>query len=168
MEKDTSQELMNCSNQSKTTELDFYRLDYNHIEEILEIEQKVQYEPWTAEMFAEEANNPASYSWVACMNKNIIGYVCSRIIHDLMEILNIAVHPEHQGCGIGSMMFSWVIQKAVLEKGIRCIHLEVRASNEPALKLYLSHGFKVVGERRSYYLTPSGREKALLMEWCKE
>jgi ribosomal-protein-alanine N-acetyltransferase len=59
---------------------------------------------------------------------------------------------------------SFVINKSVCEKGISRFILELRESNEAALRLYLKFGFRVVGERRGYYLTPSGREKALLME----
>jgi ribosomal-protein-alanine N-acetyltransferase len=168
MGKGILQEPMNCSSQSKLLPLSFQRLDYDHIEEILEIERKVQYEPWTVDMFVEEADHSRGFSWVACKDKRVIGYLCSRILHDLMEILNIAVHPDYQRCGIGSTIFLWVLRKAVSERGVRCIHLEVRASNEPAIRLYLRHGFRIVGERQGYYLTPSGREKALLMEWQKD
>lgn len=161
------QEPMSCSSQNNPLQLDFHRLDYDHIEEILEIERMVQYEPWNVDMFAEEADHPRSFSWVVCRNKKVVGYLCSRVVHDFMEILNVAVHPDHQRYGIGSAVFLWVLHKAVSEKGVRCVHLEVRASNESAIRLYLRHGFKIVGERQGYYLTPSGREKALLMDWRK-
>ena len=38
-----------------------------------------------------------------------------------------------------------------------------RASNQAALGLYLSMGFKEVGRRKGYY--DSGAEDALLMRW---
>ena len=41
------------------------------------------------------------------------------------------------------------------------VTLEVRASNEPAIRLYDQHGFEVVGRRKGYYEAP--REDAILM-----
>ena len=40
--------------------------------------------------------------------------------------------------------------------------LEVRASNEPAIKLYHKMDFKEIGKRRGYYKEPV--EDALIME----
>ena len=40
--------------------------------------------------------------------------------------------------------------------------LEVRASNRPAIALYLSEGFSEVGQRRGYYPDGEGREDALV------
>jgi ribosomal protein S18 acetylase RimI-like enzyme len=43
--------------------------------------------------------------------------------------------------------------------------LEVRPSNEAAIKLYVSYGFNVVGRRRDYYPAQEGkREDALLLK----
>ena len=39
--------------------------------------------------------------------------------------------------------------------------LEVRASNAPAIALYMKHGFAQVGRRRGYYDDP--KEDAILM-----
>ena len=47
----------------------------------------------------------------------------------------------------------------------RCLTLEVRASNVPAISLYEKLGFAEVGRRKNYYRNP--REDALIMrkEW---
>ena len=51
------------------------------------------------------------------------------------------------------------------EQGSHCLTLEVRASNEPAIKLYRKLGFVQVGKRPNYYFNP--REDALILrkEW---
>jgi ribosomal-protein-alanine N-acetyltransferase len=47
------------------------------------------------------------------------------------------------------------------EKQLGYLTLEVRPSNEPALKLYEAFGFRQVGRRPNYYKNP--REDALLL-----
>ena len=41
--------------------------------------------------------------------------------------------------------------------------LEVRTSNTHAATLYKNRGFKVIGNRRSYYQAGDGREDAIVM-----
>ncbi|MNE24719.1 ribosomal-protein-alanine N-acetyltransferase [compost metagenome] len=41
--------------------------------------------------------------------------------------------------------------------------LEVRASNQPAYRLYERFGFNEIGRRRDYYPAVGGREDALVM-----
>ncbi|HEV2088816.1 MAG TPA: GNAT family N-acetyltransferase, partial [Cryptosporangiaceae bacterium] len=46
-------------------------------------------------------------------------------------------------------------------RGARQVSLEVRADNEPALRLYARRGFEVVGVRRGYY-QPSGADAVVM------
>jgi ribosomal-protein-alanine N-acetyltransferase len=48
---------------------------------------------------------------------------------------------------------------------VKRVDLEVRASNEAALGLYCALGFYETGRRPQYYVTPGGREDAILMTW---
>jgi ribosomal-protein-alanine N-acetyltransferase len=41
--------------------------------------------------------------------------------------------------------------------------LEVRPSNEAAIRLYQRYGFERIGVRRGYYPTEGGREDAIVM-----
>jgi ribosomal-protein-alanine N-acetyltransferase len=41
--------------------------------------------------------------------------------------------------------------------------LEVRPSNETALRLYRKYGFRPIGRRRGYYRADSGREDAMVL-----
>lgn len=115
-------------------------------------------------MFEDEVDHPLGFSWVACVGQTTVGYLCARIVGEVIEILNVAVHPDCQRQGIGERLLSWVLERANEEREASCAVLEVRASNEAALKLYVKLGFRVVGEREGYYIIPGGREKALLME----
>jgi ribosomal-protein-alanine N-acetyltransferase len=48
------------------------------------------------------------------------------------------------------------------DRGVGRLFLEVRESNEVALRLYASRGFHRVGRRKGYYERP--REDALVLE----
>jgi len=61
------------------------------------------------------------------------------------QVLSIAVHPEHQGKGIGQkLLFEGI--KHIEALGINKIKLEVRPNNISAIKIYEKFGFRKVGE----------------------
>lgn len=121
---------------------------------------------WTEKMFSEEIDNPISCFLVAldesCGDKPIIaGYCISGFIAPYEAyVLSIAVHPDFRGRGIAHSLLSESISEA--EKlGIYEYTLEVRVSNEAAIGLYRSMGFREYGIRRGYY---SDGEDAYLMK----
>ena len=82
------------------------------------------------------------------------------VIIDEGYILNVAVHPDYQGMGIGKELVKYVNDFAV-ENNLTFVTLEVRPSNEKAINLYTGFGFEKVGERKDYYSNP--KENALLL-----
>jgi ribosomal-protein-alanine N-acetyltransferase len=77
------------------------------------------------------------------------------------HILNISVHPEEQGQGIGRKMMENLIEKAKWEA--ETMFLEVRPSNPGAIALYQKLGFNEVGLRKGYYPAEHGREDAIML-----
>ena len=49
----------------------------------------------------------------------------------------------------------------LISQKMESLTLEVRASNEPAIKLYTKLGFEIIGRRPRYYVNP--QEDALIM-----
>ena len=80
--------------------------------------------------------------------------------------MNIAVHPERQGYGIGRALMQHLI--ALANESGASIWLEVRRSNRPARGLYSSLGFSEVGCRPNYYPLEDGREDAIVMHKVPE
>ena len=76
------------------------------------------------------------------------------------EILKVAVLPEMRAQGIGRMLADQLI-RALRDKGVGVLHLEVRESNRAARILYETCGFRHAGRRPGYYSDP--REDAVLM-----
>lgn len=73
---------------------------------------------------------------------------------------NVAVRRDRQREGIGNFLMESMIRLAE-ERGITMIHLEVRAGNETAIRLYERQGFVRDGLRKGCYTDPT--EDAVLM-----
>lgn len=59
----------------------------------------------------------------------------------------IAVHPDHRGKGLGTMLLRFVIDHFVYQKG-KTLGLLVDIQNPKAKNLYLQLGFEKVGEKQ--------------------
>jgi len=80
-----------------------------------------------------------------------------------VHLLNITVAPAHQKQGWARVLLDALALWA-RGQGAQWLWLEVRVSNERALQVYQTHGFRRVGERKRYYPTPAGqREDAVVM-----
>ncbi|WP_456368823.1 ribosomal protein S18-alanine N-acetyltransferase [Thermococcus sp.] len=96
-------------------------------------------------------NNPDTFL-VAEYNGKVIGYVMAYLRPDLEgHIMSIAVDPAYRGNGIGSALLVEAIER-LIKKGARYIGLEVRVSNERAIRLYERFGFKKVKRIIGYYV----------------
>ena len=92
---------------------------------------------------------------VAAQDGKIVGYIGLEKIAGEAHIINMAVHPDSRGGGMGKKL----VKKVLNTKDV--FFLEVRASNIPAQKLYEKYGFKKVGARKNYY--EDNNEDALIM-----
>ena len=66
------------------------------------------------------------------------------------QVMTIAVDAAHQGHGLGRRLLTALVEHA-REVGAGQVLLEVRVDNAPAIHLYESLGFVMLGRRRAYY-----------------
>lgn len=66
------------------------------------------------------------------------------------HIVSIAVDKDSRRQGIATALLLEVIKKMV-EKNVAFVQLFVRKSNLPAISVYETLGFKILGERKAYY-----------------
>ena len=92
---------------------------------------------------------------------SIVGFVIIHTASDVAEIYNIAVEAGHARLGVGRQMMAAAIEEALRRMAHRVV-LEVRKSNEAAIKFYLEFGFRIAGDRKNYYSNPI--EDAFVME----
>jgi ribosomal-protein-alanine N-acetyltransferase len=87
----------------------------------------------------------------------VAGFLVTRLVaQGEFEILNLAVSPELRRKGVAGQLI-----RAALADSPGTYYLEVRESNHPARKLYLSLGFEQTGLRQNYYSDPP--EAAIVM-----
>lgn len=116
-------------------------------------------DPWSAAAFTAELR--AGHHYLAARRsgehagRTLVGYGGIALMPARLgqqaeaEVHTIGVDPDHQGRGIGRALLGGLLAAA---DGIAAVtYLEVRTDNAPALALYRSTGFTVVGTRRRYY-----------------
>ncbi len=129
---------------------------------VAEIEREAFTTPWKAETFEGLIGRDGMELLVMeDPDGTVVGYAVLWCILDQGELANIAVRPEDRGRGLGAQLLREVLS-ACRERGVQSLYLEVRASNEAAIKLYGQFGFQDVGRRRDYYRNPT--EDARIME----
>jgi [ribosomal protein S18]-alanine N-acetyltransferase len=142
--------------------IEIRRLTQRDLEAIDRIERRSYPTPWSRSMFASELAKPSSVSLGAYETETgeLVGYlVISRYV-DAWHVMNVAVVPERRRQGIASALFDRLFE-VTGNDGRRGYTLEVRISNEAAIKLYERLGFQSRGVRRGYYT--DNREDALIM-----
>ena len=133
---------------------------YEDLDEVMKIENVCFAIPWTRESMQGELFSLMKFYYVALFDGKIAGY--GGMWHVVTEghITNIAVSPDYRRMGVGSAIVDALMQTAE-EKEMLGVTLEVRVSNEAAIKLYKKHGFVVTGTRKKYY--SDNNEDAYLM-----
>jgi ribosomal-protein-alanine acetyltransferase len=127
---------------------------------LLAIERRTFTDPWTEASFQEALSSAWTFGLVAETGRGTVGYLIGREVAGSGEVLNLAVAPESRRRGVAG---------ALLEAGLATfrrrkvdeVFLEVRESNRSAQALYLSRGFRAVGQRAAYYRNP--KEDALVL-----
>jgi ribosomal-protein-alanine N-acetyltransferase len=140
--------------------------------------------PWPVSAFQHEIANPQARCWVvetapaaplayrspveiAMPNVTVpagqaavVAALVLWLVIDEAHIATLATHPEYRRRGLSEMLLRASLEDAA-RLGAELAHLEVRAGNGAAQKLYEKFGFEVVGRRKGYYKDNS--EDALLM-----
>ncbi len=132
------------------------------IEQILHIEKKAHLVPWTLSNL-KNCQGDQYVNLLLRQNTQLVGFaICQRVL-DEATLLNIAIDPLQQQQGYGKFLLNELIKKLQQQK-IATLWLEVRVSNEKAIKLYERLNFKRKGQRKDYYPTQTKlREDAWVM-----
>jgi [ribosomal protein S18]-alanine N-acetyltransferase len=132
------------------TALEIRRLTYADLPQVIAIERRAFPTPWSLAMFVLELSKPSGICLAAIRDDRLAGYlICSRY-ERVWHIMNVAVDPGERRQGLGSALITRLLERVVDDDDAR-FTLEVRRSNEGALRLYERFGFKVAGVRRRYY-----------------
>lgn len=130
------------------------------LSQVLDLEARAFEHPWSPELVAREVEQDHSLILVITSEEKVVGFVIAWLILDELHILNVAVDPALRRRGIARLLLGELLERAA-SNGFSLATLEVRVSNDPAIRLYRGLGFDAVGLRRRYY---SDGEDALIMQ----
>ena len=135
-------------------------MDRSHVPQIAKLEKDCFSTPWSEASLEQALFDPqASFIVAEAEDGFILGYAGLHVILDEGYIDNIAVEADARRHGVASALLD-VYCRFGAEK-LAFLTLEVRPSNEAAVKLYEKYGFKEAGRRKNYYEHP--KEDALIM-----
>jgi [ribosomal protein S18]-alanine N-acetyltransferase len=130
------------------------------VPQVVAIENATSATPWTRAMFLSELGRPGTLDLVAAQAGDVLGYVMVSRHADVWHILNLCVRASQRGQGLGGRLLDELIERAGRRPHLG-FTLEVRVSNEPAIRLYRRKGFLEHGVRPRYY--SDNGEDALIM-----
>lgn len=110
-------------------------------------------EAWTQKQLIDALTRDDTIYLVAAKAGRIVGLCGVQNISGEGEITNVSVARDCRGEGIGYKMVKQLLERGV-GIGIKDYTLEVRASNEPAIRLYERLGFVSEGVRPNFYDEP--------------
>ncbi|HAB17975.1 MAG TPA: GNAT family N-acetyltransferase [Verrucomicrobiota bacterium] len=97
------------------------------------------------------ASRDRGVEFLATIGGEIVGEIHAyrptpRVFAHVLSDLTVAVHPDHQGLGIGRALFARLLATVEHEAlGVTRIELIARESNQRAIRLYESLGFRIEG-----------------------
>lgn len=146
--------------------IDIVQMNASHVGAVAALEKQCFSDPWSENSVASELTNKLSLWLVAVDGDAVVGYVGSQTVMDETDMMNIAVDSGYRRLGIAEALVNALVD-ALKKSGSHCLTLEVRASNEPAKKLYEKLGFRQIGVRRNYYRNPKEDAHILRKEWSE-
>jgi ribosomal-protein-alanine N-acetyltransferase len=158
--------------------LEIRRLAYSDLPQVIGVERRAFPTPWSLAMFVLELSKSSGVCLAAVLaetgmlaggeclpasvteyDRRLVGYlICSRY-ETVWHVMNVAVAPEHRREGVASALLSELYARVGDEQARYT--LEVRRSNDIAIRLYEREGFRAAGLRRRYY--QDNGEDALVM-----
>lgn len=135
-------------------------LTEEYVDAVCELEKEAFSMPWHKESFMEMIFNKDAKYLVAICDGKVVGSCGMRNIVGEGDISNVVTDRAFRRQGVGRKMLEELLKEGI-EMGIEAFTLEVRKSNEAAIRLYEQLGFVIEGIRKNFYEKP--REDALIM-----
>ena len=136
-----------------------------HLPALVDFDQQVLGGLWSADGYQREIDSPNSCLRVISSSPgsngvssghpgipepDLLGVGCYWAILDEAHITLLGILPAHQRQGLGQWLLIHLLEDAC-DRGMARATLEVRISNQRAIRLYESLGFAALGTRKRYY-----------------
>jgi len=136
-------------------------MSHDDLSMVSDIERRSYEFPWSPGVFRDCLL--AGYKCITLVRDGqVAGYGVLSVAAGEAHILNLCVDPGCRSFGYGERLLDEMLYRA-RAASVREIYLEVRPSNEIALKLYRKKGFVQIAARPAYYQADAGREDAAVL-----
>ncbi|MBR6865648.1 MAG: ribosomal protein S18-alanine N-acetyltransferase [Bacilli bacterium] len=145
--------------------IEIHKSKESELQAIAMLEAACFHDPWPLEQVVYEwKENPTANLYSAVIDDEVVGYIDFFITFDSASIARICVANEYRRNGIAKALIDKMVEVCKKqEEPIDNITLEVRESNEAAIKLYEKNGFEYITRKKMYY---SDGEDAIYMVRC--
>lgn len=126
------------------------KMKESDLDQVADIAKRAFARPWSRQGFQEALPVENAIFLVAEENGVVEGYCGMFVAVDEGEIINIAVKPEFQKQGIADRLMRAMLSEG-RKRAVYRMFLEVRVSNEAAIRLYEKNGFTRQGIRKDFY-----------------
>ncbi len=119
---------------------------------------------WSQTDYQNEPNRRDSIFLVAETANGCVGFLVARITGSIVveaDLLNMGVLNDYRKHGIGRELFEQFVNE-LSKAGGRAVWLEVRRSNDDAIRFYREKKFQIIQARKNFYSNPT--EDALVMK----
>ena len=128
---------------------------------VSDIERRSYEFPWSHGVF-RDCLLAGYHTVVLTREDRVAGYAILSVAAGEAHILNLCIDPEFRSLGYGDRLLDELLFRA-RSASVNEIFLEVRPSNETAIRLYRKKGFHQIAERPAYYQARDGREDAAVL-----
>jgi ribosomal-protein-alanine N-acetyltransferase len=140
----------------------FRPLSASDLDAMVRVERDAHIEPWSREQLAESLHG-RYFSGALWQQQQLLGFFIADAVIDDSTLMNICIAPAWQGQGLGRRLLEHWLEEC-RQRRLAMAWLEVRVSNQAALRLYRTSGFAKTGRRKDYYRAGEGREDAIVMQ----
>lgn len=127
---------------------------------LLRLEEEIFPDPWGEGAISAHLSSDSTLTLLLESEGGAVGLALGICLGGEGELYRIAVKKDERRRGYGKLLLKSFLD-VLEENGAPVCFLEVRESNAPALSLYHSFGFFLVGKRKKYYKDPP--EDALVL-----
>ena len=131
-------------------------------ETIARLQSEAFEKPWRQNDVRALLTGPTALGFVAYWDKAAAGYIIARNTGEEAELLSLGTSPQYRRLGIGLALLKH-LEFALLANRTEKLFLEVDATNNAAIKLYLRENFRKIGTRKLYYKSANGKRSDALV-----
>lgn len=123
------------------------------IEKVKQLEEDQNLSILSKKTMQEDLLSNTTNYYLLTLEGRIIGYLAFSYLFENLDLHSLVIAKEEQGKGYATYLLHFLFQFAK-EHDVSYLFLEVRSSNQKAIRLYEKLGFTFLSTRKHYYRNP--------------